>query len=369
MYKKILVFLCVCILCGCQNHIDVRESFETSTINVKKTMDMDDCPLVYDSIQFMPLNLAKSKISIPSKIYFHDNKVVVLDKIIRKQLCVFSMDGDFLYDIGKRGHAADEYMQPYDFDIRNDSLFLIDSSKKKVLVYNICGQFLCSYGQEKMVDGILALDDGGFLLSVSEFEENCNYQLIKVNRSMKEEEGILLMDKDRIDDKIADNVFQRVENLIYYHRSFDSEILELNRNGDILRNIKVDFCREHVDKEFKTKEYQELKQALDKHNYEFFIDCPIIADDKLYANCFVGNKKATALIDIQSGVEYNNIFDVEKKIESNKCIMFPKTYFNKSIVGYFDATLLPLLSDKYTIPQKYLPILNNGGIVLCFYKI
>lgn len=369
MHKNIILFIFVLSLIGCKQGNQAKLPLANTLLSVKQTESIKDCDLFEDSVTMISLDISKSNISIPSKIMIYGKKIFVLDKIIRKQLCAFSESGEYICNIGERGWGRNEYSQPYDFDIRNDSVFVIDSNKRKVLVYNLEGKFLLDYEQPKMVDGILALKDGNFLLSVSEMEKDSEYRLFLMDEKMREKNGILLMDKDRTDDKVADNVFQRVGEFIYYHRSFDSEIVELNQYGKCLRIIDVRFKRERVPETYHTMGYGKLKEALSQHCYEFFIDCPIIVDGNLFANCFIGNKKATIAIDGHTEIEYDNIYDPQNSVQHYRDLFFPKTYFDNQIVGVFDASMLPLFEEECVLPTYIKNKLENGDLVLCFYRL
>lgn len=81
-----------------------------------------------------------TKISNISKIRITDKKIIILDN--NKRILFFDNHGHFIYSIDKLGHAKDEYMVIQDFDIRNDSLFIIDRIASQLLVYSIDGRFL-----------------------------------------------------------------------------------------------------------------------------------------------------------------------------------------------------------------------------------
>lgn len=81
------------------------------------------------------------------KLKVYDNKIVVLDRNIAKQILVFDANGKFLHPIGRLGHAAGEYVNPQDFTYskNDDILYVLDTRLKKVLLYQLStGKYLKS---------------------------------------------------------------------------------------------------------------------------------------------------------------------------------------------------------------------------------
>lgn len=76
-----------------------------------------------------------------SKIKVFDGKIYILDCFKAKSLFVFDFKGNFLYKIGQKGKAANEYLFPQDFDIYNGKIYLL-SDQKYITEFTTEGQFI-----------------------------------------------------------------------------------------------------------------------------------------------------------------------------------------------------------------------------------
>lgn len=74
------------------------------------------------------------------KIYLADNRIYVLDGLSR--IIIFDRNGHFLSSIDHHGNGPGEYLKLQDFDIVDDTLFLLDSQSPKILKYSTDNTFL-----------------------------------------------------------------------------------------------------------------------------------------------------------------------------------------------------------------------------------
>lgn len=367
--KKIILIIPLFILFVCCGKNSSVESVHEQMVNIVSVKDISDCNIIDDSVSLTPIDTKGAKLSYVSKIQYTDSTIIILDKIIRKNICVFSNKGTFLYNIGRLGNGNKEYQSVWDFDIRHDSVFVLDARKKKVLIYHIQGEYLGSKTIPYLADGLVALENGDFLFSIAENMDDSGHKLLLLDSSLQKKEVLLDWEDGVVDDKIANNVFQKVDDKIFFHRSFDSFVYEISKEGKLEKKYSFDFYRENVPNKYHYLSYDILKKDIKNNNYEFFIDCPIIKDGYAAANCFIGDSKGTILVDIKNGIEYSNIFkapDFKTKVRE---LLFPITYYNGRIIGMFDSSIIPFLEDKSNLQSNILETANNGGVILCAYSI
>lgn len=367
--KKICIWIPLCFLFICCESNSNIDSVNEQKVDITVVKDFSDCNVIDDSISLIPLDIKSTKLTYISKVQFVDSFIVVLDKIVRKKICVFSNRGTHLYDIGRLGNGNSEYQSVWDFDIRHDSVFVLDPRKKKVLIYHLGGKYLGRASIPYLGDGIVALENGDFLLSITENIDECGYKLVRLDSSFKKREVLLGWEDGVVDDKIADNIFQKVDDKIYFHRSFDSSVYELNKNGELEKKYSFDFYRDNVPNKYRYLSYEILKKDIKDNNYEFFIDCPIIKNGFLAANCFIGESKGTVLVDIKHGMEYSNVFKIPDFKTKVRDLLFPITYYDGKIVGMFEASILPFIEDKDELPSDILETVEDGGLILCAYSL
>lgn len=74
-----------------------------------------------------------------TKMAVCNEKIIIFDQLIRKQVLVFDKTGHFLYPIGQVGQAPGEYTEITDFTYSeaDDLLFILDSRTRKIMVYQL----------------------------------------------------------------------------------------------------------------------------------------------------------------------------------------------------------------------------------------
>lgn len=113
-------------------------------------IDVDKNPLVdkikisswVDSISFVQLSSSDNAlIGSINKLIRKSNDIYILDRYKTKSLKKFSINGEFITDIGRFGGAPGEYQEPTDF-IVNDSLIIVyDQFASRFNYYTLDGNF------------------------------------------------------------------------------------------------------------------------------------------------------------------------------------------------------------------------------------
>jgi len=174
---------------------------------------------------------ADSRISNISKIRITDRNIIILDN--NKRILFFDSQGRFVYSIDKIGHAKDEYMGIQDFDIRNDSLFIIDRIASQLLVYSIDGRFLTreeilpSKGVHLFENGMAYYHEFG----MADGKDRENYCYTFCSNSKKEH--FLQFNKSLIGRSYSfsfgGNCFYSYEGETYFYVPFDDTIYKVDK--------------------------------------------------------------------------------------------------------------------------------------------
>lgn len=238
---------------------------EESTSHVVK-IDVPDIELsAIDDFFFVdtiPLETTVSSlIGVVSRVQFVDDKMLVGD-FVNGKLSVFSKEGRFISNIGKKGQGPEEYTNIHDFFVKNDTLNVYDFNRKKILQYSIDGTFFKQKDVEAFsFDRIVpANKDNGYVAlgTFSNKKENPkfgwldnDFQLIKASTEQRQNgvslPNMFFADKDRIIYwEMMNNVietdsllsFTFVHNLCTYWTIYDKEnhksaFFRLAKNGEM----------------------------------------------------------------------------------------------------------------------------------------
>ena len=154
-----------------------------------------------DSLYYIPLDTPEElPVDMVLSVRIMDKSIFVLDK--SQNLFRFDTKGKFLNLIGKKGDGPEDYLNVVDFDVNESkrSVHLYDLSKRKILHYNIEGDFEGSTDIPENVMNVSMLDDSTFVgyvpsvLSLSSEEE-----IFKLDISGKKKEVIYTKSKENSD--------------------------------------------------------------------------------------------------------------------------------------------------------------------------
>ncbi|WP_300502297.1 6-bladed beta-propeller [uncultured Duncaniella sp.] len=161
MKKYCIPLLLATALYGCQSERN-SQVCEAELPIIDCTIDKDSPRGVFDSIfEFKDYLLLEtnehSTLTRCSKIVFNDDNVYILDA--NKRIVAFGPDGRFLREYSHIGQGPGEYTYLGDFNIVNDSLYLLDGMKGRLYTYTLEDEFISDREIEKAT-GFRMLDNG-----------------------------------------------------------------------------------------------------------------------------------------------------------------------------------------------------------------
>lgn len=115
----------------------------------------------------------KLKGEIIGRIY----KLCVLDNgdfvvVDRKDVNIFSSDGDFKGKIGKEGKGPGEYLRPNEVKIDDNSrIYVLDSRLFRVSVFDTAGQYLNSFKIHNFADQMVIVGKGLYIYSADMYQK------------------------------------------------------------------------------------------------------------------------------------------------------------------------------------------------------
>lgn len=107
------------------------------------------------------------------KIEIYKDQIFILDPFIAKKLLVFDMSGKFLYQISERGKGPGEYMDIFDFVIRENKIYILND-RTSVIEYTIDGVFIKTYPLPFWAERMLSVSKNHWGL-LSNFDKSYGY--------------------------------------------------------------------------------------------------------------------------------------------------------------------------------------------------
>ncbi len=126
---------------------------------------------IADSISYVQLELTEDNlIGEISDVEFVNNTFYILDQL-QQVVFIFDRDGKYINKIAKRGQGPEEYVMLSAFDINpfDGSIHILDSYRKRMIVYSKQGAMLKTFSVKDFVRDITVFPNGSYLFYTPDY--------------------------------------------------------------------------------------------------------------------------------------------------------------------------------------------------------
>ena len=219
----------------------------------------------YEIVDVVPLDLPKEVSAIiPKDIQIVNDRIYILDSDANKTIFMFGKDGSFIGQLGRVGHAKNEYIkkpESLSIDEKSGIAYVYERSSSRIMKFDSIGNFIGNERFDNFFPGSVAETENGNYLccfdrgdtpnkdeeygpQLSLFDKNGN--LIKAYLSLQSKNTLSLIGKPVYKDK------ERISVVPYLA---DSVVVF---SGDELDyTMKIDFCGQFVPQEIRDKSIEE----------------------------------------------------------------------------------------------------------------
>ena len=177
----------------------------------------------------------------------------ILDSFGSRKVVSFYKDGTPLNAYGNIGEGPGEYVRPWDIDVDETGVYILDSNLKKVIRYNEEGKYISERSIPFIADAFHLLDDGKILFSLLPDGEG-GARLCITDSMMNVKNYTLPSEKDYIGGWRTNDVFRENKNGISYYKAPLDTLFIMNGEGEIYSGMIFDFGPRAVPEEAK-KDY------------------------------------------------------------------------------------------------------------------
>lgn len=243
------IVLCLStLIMSCSSSDENADSLRVLEIDAVET----ECNSIFDlveKIKMIPLESNDNAlISVLFKILYQDDRFYLLDPFTGKTVLIYNADGSHIKTISTLGKGPGEFTQPWDIGIddKHDELIVTDAMAKKVLRYDLYGEFI----DEVHVDFIPV--SIGFIDSVSyAFRTQIERAIIvSTNRAGQEKQTI----HENYYESLMPNFynFQNYSGDLLYYEIYNDTIYKL-RQDTALPWLYLDFLENKLEGKSKKK--------------------------------------------------------------------------------------------------------------------
>lgn len=174
MKKKIILSFLVGMLSACSYYEKKAESIVSPNCEIS-TVKISIDEAYYDSVAsrisdttFMILDEDDNTMfSCIDKIMAYRDKFYVLDKNESRTVVSFEKDGSPGHRYGRVGQGPGEYVFPWDMDVDETGVYVLDTNSKKVIHYSEEGTFLGERSLPFFADALKRLKNGNFIFNIT----------------------------------------------------------------------------------------------------------------------------------------------------------------------------------------------------------
>lgn len=190
------------------------------------------------------------------KIEIYNDFIFILDSYVAKKLLVFDKKGKFIQQISEYGKGPGEYLDIFDFVIRNNKIYILNN-RTSVNEYAIDGTFIKTYLLPFWAERLLPINKNHWgLITNSDKSYGYDFNFYLTSFNFNNEKGSL---KSKFDDfPIAP--FQQVSllnNTPYFFLPLDNKIYSTDAEG-VYKKYRLQFPKDCIISDSELQKYSKL---------------------------------------------------------------------------------------------------------------
>lgn len=228
------------------------------------------------------------------KIIEAEGLFYVLDSFGAKTLVSFDSKGNAHARYGKIGKGPGEFVRPWDFDVYNSQVYILDSNARKILRFGSDGAFKDEKKIPFSAKGLKILNDGKIMFSLLPTGDG-GPRLCLSDSTLTEFKYLLDSEKGYLGGYHTNNIFRNTKNGIMYYEAPLDTLYCFNGNGDLTGGIVFDFGDKQVPHEAQLDYLQARENGLLENTFRFN-DSPICLDTDIMVGTISADKSQYILL-------------------------------------------------------------------------
>lgn len=340
-------------------NIAIVPSNSDSIIEIKVPGDVETKGIeindLIDEVKFVKLETNKnSLIGEIDKLIFHNDTIIVIEKIKRQAILVFTNEGQFINKIGKKGKGPGELLSIHDVAIDNNknNIIVIDDRSHKLVYYNLKGELVKEKKIPYFINNLVVLNDGSLL-----FKQNVDlnlhlstvsdYGLIFPNESLEINQLSIPLTyrKNFPKNKLVSNVnFNISDSTVLYNPLFTDTLFEISSKNLIKAKYHLNMENDNITSVFNAEtKTTDVSDIINTNEYYYFDGMALENANYLYfhmkgkAGDFYYSKSQKELYYGSFWKGYNERISYVRPITTFRnffvAIMQPQAIINKNIIN------------------------------------
>ena len=192
-------------------------------------------------------------ISSIGKVFITDTSLVVWDKG-GNNIFIFDNDGRYQRSIGHKGSSPKEYINIGDVQMRNDTIQMLDVATRRIINYNVSGEFISSIHSDYYLYTFYMVPDGCW--GINMYQNKDHYNLILLDKNLQKiKQGYFASDRPL--PLLPTNNFSKNEKSdeLIFHYQYNDTIYKIQKDS-IIPFIALDFGQNEKLEDINTESYK-----------------------------------------------------------------------------------------------------------------
>lgn len=357
---------------SCSYSSRVERGFLADSIVSK--IDISVAPEYYDSVTSrMPLprmTVLKEdgivSFTFPDRILDRHGLYFVLDRSDSRTVVSFTHEGMPFARYGSVGQGPGEYVSPWDFDVKDSIVHILDTNSKKILRYTIEGEFLSERSLPFFADAIKLTSSGNVFLNLTPNGKSYP-QICMADTSMKElSYSLAYPDHYTGGVSTADTFRGDGKDVIYYRSPMDT-VYVFYPDGLLKHALVLDFMGKGITEEQRIN-YVEARRGRQLDDAMLMANTPIALMCGMWVGIVtVGDEQYTVMFDPTANKCGGRKFSRQSSVYD---IIEPYgTDENGNLISLLDGELASRCRDYDALDDSIKSALSSGNRVLLTWRL
>lgn len=269
MKLYIIVILIALLITSCNSQHDVRTQKADYIIEVQDIFGKEVNQIRFDSIKFVTLSSEKiALLGNDLMVEVVNDNFYVLDLDHRKSILKFNQNGKFICQIGQFGKGPNEFLQPFDFIIQNDTIEILTKKgglRSAVYRYSTDGKFINSQVYNYNAYSFTKASNGTYIFSTGSNSAFYKYRIYLSYANGKLINKLLPSNKN-MDIPVIEDCLSSFGETIFFRESFNNMIYKLN-NVALTPHVKLDFGAFSIPDDFFNMKIEEAFEMIRRNGF------------------------------------------------------------------------------------------------------
>ncbi len=217
-----------------------------------------------------------------SSLFFEirDDKIYILDRFDQYAVLVFDDKGNFINKVGKHGRGPEEYLQPLDFIVRNDTIDFLDfvGDGSTIFSYSSSGDFINKRPLEYQAFSFSRVCDY-YTISTNYNKNVHDHQVYLLNNEGQEVQKYL-PNNTSIDNPLVIDCFSKNKDEVLYFEPFNNQVYVFD-DLELKPVIEFDFGKYNIPESFYREDMESGLRMLNQQGFTMIRS--IVANKKYIA--------------------------------------------------------------------------------------